>query len=68
MHGCAAVLLLPTALTRGPNSMGTEDWLPQGAPTEVALITLGVKAGLEHNALTEAKPRLLSVPFESEHK
>jgi magnesium-transporting ATPase (P-type) len=35
---------------------------------QVALITAGLKAGLKLEALTAAKPRIASVPFESEHK
>ena len=62
------VLCNDSALTKGPNSLGKEDYLPNGAPTEVALITLGLKAGLDNKALTAAKARLMSVPFESEHK
>lgn len=41
---------------------------PQGAPTEVALLTLGEKAGLRQKELRESYPRVASVPFESEHK
>jgi magnesium-transporting ATPase (P-type) len=39
-----------------------------GAPTEVALITAGLKAGLQIEDLKKAHPRVVSVPFESEHK
>jgi magnesium-transporting ATPase (P-type) len=63
-----AVLCNDSALTKGPNSLGKEDYLPNGAPTEVALITLGLKAGIDNKALAAEKPRLMSVPFESEHK
>jgi magnesium-transporting ATPase (P-type) len=63
-----ALLCNDSSLNRGPNSLGKEDWVPNGAPTEVALITLALKAGLEPKALKAAKPRVLSVPFESEHK
>jgi magnesium-transporting ATPase (P-type) len=44
------------------------DYIPNGAPTEVALITAGMKAGLQLNSLQSSKPRLGSVPFESQHK
>lgn len=47
---------------------GGEVYTPNGAPTEVALITAGLKAGLDPAELAKAKPRLASVPFESEHK
>lgn len=43
-------------------------WTPNGAPTEVALITAAMKAGLVLDNLKAAKPRVHSVPFESEHK
>jgi hypothetical protein len=43
-------------------------YTPNGAPTEVALITAGLKAGVTAEELKGTKPRLGSVPFESEHK
>jgi magnesium-transporting ATPase (P-type) len=66
LHGM--LLCNDSALSRAPNNLGKEDWMPNGAPTEVALITLGCKAGLDPKELKNAKPRVLSVPFESEHK
>ncbi len=39
-----------------------------GDPTEVALIVLAEKAGLEHEALERAFPRLGEVPFDSRTK
>lgn len=41
---------------------------PMGAPTEVALLTLGEKLGLQQKDLRATYPRIASVPFESEHK
>jgi magnesium-transporting ATPase (P-type) len=41
---------------------------PMGAPTEVSLLTLGQKAGLDQKQLQQSKPRVSSIPFESEHK
>ncbi|GBF96342.1 carbonate dehydratase [Raphidocelis subcapitata] len=43
-------------------------YVPLGAPTEVALLTAAAKAGVDARALKAAKPRVASVPFESEHK
>jgi magnesium-transporting ATPase (P-type) len=36
-----------SALTKAVNVAGQEDWAPQGAPTEVALITAAGKAGID---------------------
>lgn len=47
---------------------GKSTFTPVGAPTEVALITAGLKAGLKAEDLKKAAPRVASVPFESEHK
>ena len=47
---------------------GKSMYTPVGAPTEVALITAGLKAGLQIEDLKKANPRVVSVPFESEHK
>ncbi|KAI8475580.1 MAG: calcium transporting ATPase [Monoraphidium minutum] len=43
-------------------------YTPNGAPTEVALITAGLKAGISLGDIKASKPRIGSVPFESEHK
>jgi magnesium-transporting ATPase (P-type) len=45
---------------------GAPSYTPNGAPTEVALLTAGLKAGLDLAAVKAAKPRVASVPFESE--
>jgi magnesium-transporting ATPase (P-type) len=47
---------------------GKSTFTPVGAPTEVALITAGLKAGLTIEEVQNAAPRVKSVPFESEHK
>jgi magnesium-transporting ATPase (P-type) len=47
---------------------GMSTFTPIGAPTEVALITAGIKASLNVETLKKLKPRVGSVPFESEHK
>ncbi len=43
-------------------------WLVEGDPTEVALITAAIKAGLGREALERALPRLDTLPFESQHQ
>jgi Ca2+-transporting ATPase len=43
-------------------------YIPNGAPTEVSLITAALKAGLQPDTVKQQKPRVASVPFESEHK
>uniref|UniRef100_A0A383V2S6 Cation-transporting P-type ATPase N-terminal domain-containing protein n=1 Tax=Tetradesmus obliquus TaxID=3088 RepID=A0A383V2S6_TETOB len=50
------------------NEDGKESYTPLGAPTEVALLTVCEKAGINQKQLKAAKPRVASVPFESEHK
>ena len=42
--------------------------LPIGDPTEVALVTLGEKAGMNEAEIRPSNPRIGVVPFESEHK
>lgn len=44
-----------------------EGWGLSGDPTEGALVTLALKAGLEHAAERAAYPRLDAIPFESEN-
>ena len=46
----------------------TAGWMLAGDPTEGALLTLALKAGLELRAETVAMPRLDEIPFESEHR
>ncbi|MFZ5474196.1 MAG: HAD-IC family P-type ATPase, partial [Pseudomonadota bacterium] len=45
-----------------------EAWHLTGDPTEGALITLGLKAGLDPRFEAEALPRTDVIPFESEHR
>ncbi len=45
-----------------------EVWQLEGDPTEGALLTLAVKAGLEPVSERETFPRADSIPFESEHR
>lgn len=39
----------------------------QGDPTEAAMLVVGAKAGLIHEEMIDAAPRLGMIPFESEH-
>lgn len=43
-------------------------WQLVGDPTEGALITLALKAGLDRDFESEALPRTDAIPFESEHR
>lgn len=43
-------------------------WRIQGDPTEGALVTLAVKAGLEHSDVQTQYPRTDAIPFESQHR
>ena len=43
-------------------------WLLRGDPTEGALLTLGLKAGLDHSRLLQEYPRVAEIPFDSERK
>jgi magnesium-transporting ATPase (P-type) len=45
-----------------------EDWHLDGDPTEGALLTLSMKAGLDLEAERHALPRTDVIPFESEHR
>jgi len=44
------------------------EWVMQGDPTEGALLTLGIKAGLEPSFELETWPRTDVIPFESQHR
>jgi magnesium-transporting ATPase (P-type) len=43
-------------------------WRLEGDPTEGALLTLGMKTGLDRAYESEALPRIDVIPFESEHR
>jgi magnesium-transporting ATPase (P-type) len=43
-------------------------WKAQGAPTEAALVTAAMKAGLIQKEETDRYPRMDVIPFSSEHK
>ena len=59
----AALLCNDATLIQGDGS-----WLMQGDPTEGALVTLALKAGLEHNYFQSQYPRTDAIPFESQHR
>lgn len=63
-----AMLCNDSHLNKTVGTDGKETWVPNGAPTEVSLITVGLKAGLTVESLKASQPRVASVPFESEHK
>jgi magnesium-transporting ATPase (P-type) len=44
------------------------EWIPEGDPTEAALIVLAHKAGLEPRIIHEELPRLDVIPFSSERR
>jgi magnesium-transporting ATPase (P-type) len=43
-------------------------WTLAGDPTEGALLTLALKAGLTHEQAERESPRIAAIPFESEHR
>lgn len=47
---------------------GAEGWSLTGDPTEGALLTFALKAGLDSGATQAALPRIDAIPFESEHR
>lgn len=44
------------------------EWVWHGDPTDIALLALGVKAGLERPSLLEAHPLARQIPFEPENQ
>ena len=45
-----------------------DTWAAHGDPTEAALVTLALKAGVREGELLKRHPRLDSIPFESEQR
>ena len=45
-----------------------EDWIWHGDAVDVAVLSLGVKLGCQHESLSESYPQINSIPFESEHQ
>ncbi|MDX5362771.1 MAG: cation-transporting P-type ATPase [Pseudazoarcus pumilus] len=64
LEAARAALLCNDATVREESG----DWLLNGDPTEGALITLALKAGLERGFEREQLPRTDVIPFESEHR
>ncbi len=61
---CRTALLCNDATLREQDG----DWHLAGDPTEGALLTLGLKAGLDAAQEREMRPRLDEIPFEAEHR
>ena len=66
----AALALAEVAALCNDASLREHDghWQLAGDPTEGALLTLALKAGLDLRVRRAAKPRLDVIPFESEHR
>ncbi len=62
----AAVLCNDAQLERGDEP--SPRWQPVGDPTEVALLTAAMKAGLDPAAIRAAAPRRGEIPFDSVNK
>jgi magnesium-transporting ATPase (P-type) len=60
----AALLCNDATVRRGEDG----GWVMTGDPTEGALVTLALKAGLDEDFEREAWPRVDVIPFESEHR
>jgi len=45
-----------------------DDWIMEGDPTEGALVTVAMKAGMDPEFERKANPRTDIIPFESEHR
>ena len=60
----AAVLCNDSAIVPADD----DQWQANGDPTEAALLTMAMKAGLEIETLRTQYPRADLIPFESEHK
>ena len=43
-----------------------EAWIQRGDPTDIALLSLGIKLGAERKALLETYPQINQIPFEPE--
>lgn len=68
-HAALAPLLNAVALCNDAHLEPADGaWTLAGDPTEGALLTLALKAGLQPAALRQAHTRLDVVPFESEHR
>lgn len=65
--GRAALLCNDASLDRDGNGPGAP-WSLDGDPTEGALLTLALKAGLDQQGERRDWPRLDAIPFESEHR
>lgn len=61
-------VLCNDAVIRSVSSPERVEWTLVGDPTEGAIVTLGMKAGLDVQAVRNAHPRIGEIPFDSEHK
>lgn len=59
-----AAVLCNDAQLHGPTDSEPR-WMPIGDPTEVALVTLGIKGGVVPAVLREREPRRAEIPFDS---
>lgn len=69
-HYPALELAIRSGVLCNDARMRVEDdvWHVEGDPTEGALLVLGNKTALQHDSCAAARPRLDSIPFESQHR
>ncbi len=69
-HSPAAAALVEAAALCNDASLHEKEqhWVLAGDPTEGALLTLAMKAGLSPTVVQVDRPRLDVIPFESEHR
>ncbi|MEY3668867.1 MAG: hypothetical protein RL258_262 [Pseudomonadota bacterium] len=70
-HSAALKTLLHTAALCNDAALLQDahgQWQLSGDPTEGALITLAMKAGITHDALLARRPRCAAIPFESDFR
>src|SRR6185295_16848293 len=63
-HLLEAAMLCNDAQVLGPDEHDPR-WRPVGDPTEAALVTVAIKAGLSPDAVRNAQPRQAEIPFDA---
>ncbi|HSN72926.1 MAG TPA: HAD-IC family P-type ATPase, partial [Steroidobacteraceae bacterium] len=64
----ARLLEIGVACNEGGLARDGEEWTTRGDPTDIALLVVAVKAGVDLHEMRERHPQIDAIPFESERR
>jgi len=64
----AAIVRVAALCNEGDLHRRDDEWVWRGDPTDIALLSLGQKVGVQRDSLLDQHPQVNEIPFEPEHQ